>query len=145
MTAISTRADLALLRLIDKRTIFSNIAVIAPASRGLRIGEDAWTAAFPAGGTITITRGLLGPLERRDFYGGEREYFRATPAVAAGSSGGGLYRISARGRFELIGVASRVFRAGAFMALYTPLPEIVAFMGQHVPIERGAADHGVVP
>jgi S1-C subfamily serine protease len=99
-------ADLSLWRLKDKQTFFPNVAKLAPEKPALMMGEDVWTVGYPLGGVLTVTRGLFGSVETSDFDHPGRTYYRATPDIAPGSSGGALYHKNDAGDYELLGVTT---------------------------------------
>lgn len=126
-------ADLSLWRLKDKQTFFPNVAKLAPEKPVLLMGEDVWTAGYPLGGVLTITRGLFGSLETSDFDKPGKVYYRATPDIAPGSSGGALYHKNDAGDYELVGVTTAGARGFPYVALYTPLSDIYAYLKVAAP------------
>lgn len=99
--------DLALLRLKDTATSFADrVAKVAARDIDLPIGSPVVTVGYPFGLTLTVNEGTFAargsipfPEDTKD-----TEYFRASPAIAGGNSGGGLYTVKADGGFELLGV-----------------------------------------
>lgn len=124
--------DLALVELRDRQTVFPAVAVLAPAKPTLRMGEDVWTVGYPLGMALTVTQGLFGAIETNDFAGPGGEYFRATPDIAGGNSGGALFRKTASG-YELIGVTTARARSDSFVGLYTPIGAIHAYLKVALP------------
>lgn len=127
------KADLALVVLKDKRTWFPNVAKLPPKDDDLAMGEDVWTVGYPLGQALTITEGLFGALETLDYPKDGIEYYRATPSIAPGNSGGALWHLNAAGDFELLGVTSAGFRGFPFMAMYTPAPVIRDYLDVAIP------------
>ena len=105
------KADVALLRLADKEAVLANIAVLLPEDTGLRIFERVWAVGAGLGHPPFATEGMIGHLDDEiDGY----TYTFATAPIIFGNSGGALFHRSAeRGRYELIGIPSRI-RAGGF-------------------------------
>lgn len=124
--------DLALVELKDKQTLLEPIAKIAPEGTELFMGEDVWTLGYPLAWTLTVSKGLFGGLETSDFASPGLEYFRATPDIAGGNSGGALYH-NGGSRYELIGVTTARARSDSFIGLYTPLEVIHAYLKVALP------------
>jgi S1-C subfamily serine protease len=124
--------DLALVELKDKDTLLGPVARIAPEDTELFMGEDVWTLGYPLAWTLTISQGLFGGFETSDFAAPGAEYFRATPDIAGGNSGGALYH---RGlvNYEIIGVTTARARSDSFVGLYTPLEVIHAYLKVALP------------
>jgi S1-C subfamily serine protease len=125
------KADLALLELKDKDTLFKNVVKLAPEDVSISFGSDVVTIGYTFGQSITATPGVFGQRESIEFPSKTKstEYFRATPSIAGGNSGGGLYRILPDGTMELIGVASAV--AGdqpSTVGYYTPVDAIREYL-----------------
>jgi len=128
------KADAALLELKDKGTWFDGLARIAPADTQLFQGEAIIAAGYPKALELTVTTGLLGPLVETNELDGElREYYRGTPNLAGGSSGGGLYHKNASGDWELIGISCATFPTAFFMSLFLPIENIHAFLRTAAP------------
>lgn len=127
------KGDLALIELKDRQTFFEKVAKIAPADVTLSMGEDVWTVGYPLGMALTVTPGLFGSLETVDYPSDGMEYFRATPSIAPGNSGGALYHMNAAGDYELLGVTTAGIMAFPWIALYTPLGDIHAYLKVAVP------------
>lgn len=135
----SIKADVALLELKDKDTWFERTVKIAPADVTLYQGEDIISAGYPRARELTITSGLLGPIvETNELNGVPREYYRGTPNLAGGSSGGGLYHKNAAGDWELIGINSATIPASFFMSLFLPVEQIAGYLRVAVPEVVGA-------
>ena len=132
------KGDLALLELRDKQTYFANVAKIAPDKTELFMAEDVWTVGYPLAMSLTITRGLFGGLETQDFNGPGMEYYRATPDIAGGNSGGALYHQNAAGDYEIIGVTTAGVRGNPFVGLYTTVIDIREYLKIALPEALGA-------
>lgn len=128
-------ADIGLFRLKDKQTLFERVAKLAPAKPVLKMGEDVWTVGYPLGWSLTVTEGLFGVIEVSDFDkpGADIEYYRATPDITGGSSGGGLYRKNGAGDYELIGITTAGARGLPFIALYTPVSKVHEYLKVALP------------
>lgn len=130
-------SDLALIVLRDTQTWFEHPAKIAGLASVPAMGDPVVTAGYPLGLNLTVTAGLFGALESIPFPrkedGAETEYFRATPDIVGGNSGGAMYRIDENGNYELIGVTSAGHVAYPFIAFYTPLSDIHDFLRYRLP------------
>lgn len=125
--------DLALVDLIDSKTHFPEVAKIAPKDGMPPMGAQVFTVGYPVGWSLTVTSGLFGALETIDFPHVGAEYFRATPDIAGGSSGGGMYRLTGSGDFELIGVASAKHRDFSYIGFYVPIYAIHEYLSVALP------------
>ena len=126
-------ADLGLYVLKDNLTHFANVAKIAPEKTLPQMGEAVWTAGYPLAKSLTITAGNFGSFETIDFPKDGTEYFRATPNFTFGNSGGALYRMTAGGDFELIGVTSAKSGDNEFMGLFVPIDMIHKYLKSAAP------------
>lgn len=127
------KADVALLRLKDTDTWFEDTVRLADPDTALYQGEDVLVAGYPKGMDLTLVRGLLGPVIEMNKIGGKlREYYRATPDIIGGNSGGGLYHLGADG-WELIGIATAVHRDASWFGIYTPIADIVDYLETAAP------------
>jgi hypothetical protein len=77
---------------------------------------------------LTITKGLFGSKETNDFAKPGSVYYRATPDIAPGSSGGALYHKNDAGDYELLGVTTAMARGFPYFAMYTPISDIYAYL-----------------
>jgi S1-C subfamily serine protease len=124
--------DLALVELKDKDTVLGPVAKIAPEGTEMFMGEDVWALGYPLAWTLTVSQGLFGGFETSDFATPGAEYFRATPNIAGGNSGGALYHMGGSD-YELIGVTTARARSDSFIGLYTPLEAIHAYLKVALP------------
>ncbi len=129
--------DLAYIRLLDVDTILPT-TTIAPEGTILYPGEPVWTVGHPMGLPRTITTGNFGSLESVDFINPGKffDYYRSTPAIIGGNSGGALYHQNAEGGYEFIGVTSMGFSATSFLNYYVPLPVIRTYVDMVVQTEE---------
>jgi len=125
--------DLALVELKDKSTWFPSVAKIGPAEPTVSIGDDVWAVGYPLGWSLTITKGMFGAIETSDFMTPGTEYYRATPDIAGGSSGGALWHVNSAGDYELIGVTAARARSDSFVGLYTRAEDIHAYLKVALP------------
>lgn len=125
--------DLAILELKDKQTWFDKVAKIGPAEPEIQIGDPVWTVGYPLGWSLTITNGLFGAIETQDFQKPGTEYYRATPDIAGGNSGGGFWHLNKAGDYELIGVTTARARSDSFIGLYTRAADIHAYLKVALP------------
>lgn len=129
----SYASDLAVLELIDDVTVFAPLVTLAAADATPVEGEDVWTVGYSAGMTRTVTAGLFGSRDWFEFEGKEREYFRATPQIAGGNSGGTLFRRNEAGGYEQIGVTVLVMPASDFIGWYVPIDQIRDYLETAAP------------
>jgi len=121
-------SDLAILVLLDQQTIYAPVAVVAEKASMMYAGTDVWAAGYPRGLALTLTRGILNHLVRAAVAGTpEREYYHSTASVSPGSSGGGLYRQTESGGYEIIGMVSARSAKDDYLTLVTPLSDIHRF------------------
>lgn len=125
--------DLALVELTDKQTWFETVAKIGPAEPDVTIGDAVWTVGYPLGWALTITNGLFGAIETQDFQKPGTEYYRATPDIAGGNSGGGFWHVNKAGDYELIGVTTARARSDSFIGLYTRAEDIHTYLKVALP------------
>ncbi len=129
----SASADLALVELIDDQTVFADIVKLAPADLMPIEGEDVWTVGYSRGMVRTVTQGLFGSRDWLEFEGKEREYFRATPQIAGGNSGGVLFHMNDAGDYQQAGVTVLVVPQSDFIGLYVPIDQIHAYLKKAAP------------
>jgi len=127
------KRDLALVVLKDKDTLFSKVAKISDAEPSVSMGDQVVTVGYPGGMGLTITEGLFGSYETVDYPYDGVEYFRATPDITGGNSGGAMYQVTAAGDYKLIGVTAAVWRCCSFMGLYTPASDIHEYLKTALP------------
>jgi len=121
-------SDLAILVLLDRQTIYAPVAVVAAKGSAMYAGTDVWASGYPRGVALTLTRGILNHLVRAAVAGTpEREYYHSTASVSPGSSGGGLYRQTESGGYEIIGMVSARSAKDDYLTLITPLADIHRF------------------
>lgn len=125
--------DLALIELKDKQTWFETVAKIAPAEPEIQIGDPVWTVGYPKGWSLTITDGMFGAIETQDFDKPGTEYYRATPDIAGGNSGGGFWHINKAGDYELIGATAARARSDSFIGLYARVSDIYEYLKVALP------------
>lgn len=125
-------ADLALLKLRDKQTWFEHVAKIGSADAELAMGEDVWTVGYPEGRSLTVTTGLFTSAETIDFPTDGQEYYRATPNIIGGNSGGALFHLE-NGEYRLIGVTSARSVWSSWVAYYVPREAIREYLSKALP------------
>lgn len=125
--------DLALVELRDKQTFFAKVAKISGDKPALFMGEDVWTVGYPLAMSLTITKGLFGAIETSNYDKPGAEYFRATPDIAGGNSGGAMYHMDAKGDYALLGVTAARARSDSFIGLYTPIEVIHKYLSVALP------------
>lgn len=126
-------ADLAVVELIDAETVLDNLVTLAPADVTPVEGEDVWTVGYSSGLVRTVTEGLFGSREWFEFEGKEREYFRATPQVVGGNSGGALFRRNEAGGYEQAGVTVLYMPQTDFIVWYVPIDQIRDYLKTAAP------------
>jgi S1-C subfamily serine protease len=116
------KSDLALVKLADENTLFEKVSKIAPAELNAAIGDPVVTVGYPFGLSLTVTNGSFGQTEVIDWPKPGTEYYRATPMIAGGNSGGAMYLKLENGDYILAGVTTGVVgsAAGGFAGFYTP-------------------------
>lgn len=124
------KGDLSVLQLVDKDTLFENVAELAPATQTIPMGADTYTLGYPAGLSLTITEGTFGARESIPFPTASKdtEYFRATPAITGGNSGGALYY-----DHKLVGVTSVGHKSANQVGFYVPIDQIHDYLKIAVP------------
>lgn len=130
------RSDIALLELKDKGTWFETVAAIGAPKAALAMGEPVWTVGYPEGRALTVVPGMFTSAEVIDFPKAGSEYYRATPNVVGGNSGGGLFRME-DGKYRLIGVTSAVSNRSSWIAYYVTREDILAYLGTALPAAIG--------
>lgn len=125
--------DLALVELKDKQTFFPAVAKIAPSEPEVAIGDAVWTVGYPLGWSLTITNGMFGAIETQGYDKPGTEYYRATPDIAGGNSGGGFWHLNKAGAYELIGVTAARSRSDSFIGLYTRVADIHTYLKVALP------------
>lgn len=131
VNATSFNSDLAALRLLDEDTRFSGTGIIATLDAPRTIGEPVWTVGYPAFPTLAVGEGTLGPKERVGEsiadQPAKKEWQRAAVNLFGGNSGGALWRLSASGRYEVVGVATAGIR-GSLVSIFVTLEDIHDFL-----------------
>lgn len=125
--------DLALVELLDKQTWFEHTAAVMKSKSVPAMGSPVITVGYPLGLQLTVTQGLFGSLETLDFPTAGTEYYRATPDLVGGNSGGAMYRITPDGDYELIGVSAAGHRTYTFIGLYVPTYAIHEYLKVALP------------
>lgn len=153
IVAYDKPADLALLRLIDRERTIDVVANLRPPGDPLQLGTEVFAIGAGLGRPPFTTDGLVAIT---DFQVDGYPYLMATAPIIFGNSGGGLFQWSnKRGRFELIGVPSKVSAAGwstvvTHMAWSIPVSTVRAFLiandfGYVVGEPKKAAEHEAPP
>ncbi len=130
------KSDLALVELKDKQTFFEHTASIAGDNSVPAMGSPAWTVGYPLGLGLTVTQGMFGSLETLDAFKPGEEYFRATPDVVGGNSGGAMYVMDGD-NYVLVGVTSAAHRTYTHVAFYTPIAAIRTYLERALPASIG--------
>jgi S1-C subfamily serine protease len=130
IVAYDKSADLALLQLIDQERVVDVVADLRPPGEPLLLGTEVYAIGAGLGRAPFTTDGLVAIV---DYQMQGYPYIMATAPIIFGNSGGGLFQWSNdRGRFELIGVPSKVSAAGwsvvAHMAWSIPISTVRAFL-----------------
>jgi S1-C subfamily serine protease len=131
IVAYDSQADLALLRVRDHERGVDYVAYILPAGAPIYLFDNVWAVGAGLGKPPFPTIGVLAGL---DEYIDDYPYLLATAPIIFGNSGGALFRYDeGRGRFELIGVPSKVSAIGfgqavTHMAWSIPVETIRTFM-----------------
>jgi S1-C subfamily serine protease len=130
--------DLAYLRLLDTDTVLENIATLAEDDTRLREAEPIWAVGYGLGWTRTITEGTFGQRQSVAFPDANRpnEYFRATPAIIGGNSGGPLFHRHSEGHYEVIGITSAGSAQTNHINLFVPMDSINEYMEMVLRMEE---------
>lgn len=128
--------DLALVELLDRQTWFEKTAIIAD-NVVPPMGTPVITVGYPLGMQLSVTEGLFGSLETIDFPAPGTEYYRATPDIVGGNSGGAMYLITPAGDYRLLGVSSAAHREFTFIGLYVPTYAIHDYLKVALPSTVG--------
>jgi hypothetical protein len=126
--------DLAIITLKDTATFFGDyVAKVAARLTNPQFGEQVWTSGYALGRDLGVTEGRFNSREEFNFPDNSHEttFFRASPPIAPGNSGGGMFHLNASGDFELIGVSDWV--AGgqggpSTFGAYTPIDRVYDFL-----------------
>lgn len=118
--------DLAILRVLDS-SVNIPYSDLIPENHAAYAGDDVVTIGYPLGEDLTITKGVLEPksyLKLGNY--GINLYWRASPAIINGNSGGGLFT-EVDGKYYLLGITS---------AVKVKDTQVVTFMGVYVPVDQ---------
>lgn len=128
-------SDLALIELKDHNTLFTDTVDLAPSEISNTIGDPVITVGYPLGLSLTVTNGAFGSTEVMDWPAPGTEFYRASPMIAGGNSGGGLYTIDKAGNYTLAGIATGVASpiGMGHIGLYTPSYKIQEYLKVAVP------------
>jgi len=129
--------DLSLVKILDKDTLFDNVAKIGKENIDLYYGREVISVGFPAGMSKTLTTGNLGELEYINAKFGDiglKYYQRATPATIGGNSGGGLFTKDGD-NYVLVGVTSLAFRNTNHMNFFVPHSDVYTYLDRVTKIE----------
>lgn len=121
----SYKSDLAVIKLKDEQKLFKT-ATVADRDIALKFGDPVVSAGYPLGLSLTYTHGNLGYVEEQTAFksvSNTTEFFRATPDIAPGSSGGGLF-VNDNGKYKLIGVVTGGSPRMSWFNYFTPVDEI---------------------
>lgn len=139
LLVVSFRYDLALVAIEDTKSKFTQVAAIAADDIDLGVGDPVVVAGYPLALNLTVTSGEFGGVQVIDYPTKGNEYYRATADIAGGNSGGGLWRVTETGRYELIGVTSAAHGSGNFLGLFVPSYQIYDFLKTAFPPAIGGA------
>jgi S1-C subfamily serine protease len=126
---VSYKYDIAVLEAVNDRDIFAPVATLGDASTKVAMGTPVVVAGYPAGLVLTLTEGVFGSRESIPFPSASKdsEYFRATPNIMGGNSGGGLYA-QINGTYRYIGIASAGLGQITHVGYYTPIDQIQEYL-----------------
>lgn len=120
----SYKADIALVKLDDSQTIIEPVNKIADEGFIPQMGSDTVAIGYPFGLGLTFTEGKFMHTLELDWPEPGKLYYRATPDIGPGNSGGALMYKKGDGTYVQIGVSDAVIPGFTFMGLYVPLNEI---------------------
>lgn len=128
----SSKRDLALLKLREDLDI---PAVKVAEELKVEEGEDVWVVGYPLAMTRTVTKGLYNGeqviLKSQASLEEDTVFYRSSPAVTGGNSGGGMYQL-VDGKYELVGVTSMGIRSVEHMSMFVPVEDIRSFLNLDV-------------
>lgn len=133
----SWKYDLALIELLDKQTWFEKTATISRSLDVPNLGSEVVVLGYPLGLQLTVTAGLFGSLESIDFPKPNTEFYRATPDIVGGNSGGGMFIANKEGDYELIGVSAAAHQIYSHISLYVPTYAIHEYLKVALPAAVG--------
>jgi S1-C subfamily serine protease len=135
--------DLALLELLDTATLFPHVAKMAAKDATFVEGEPIVAVGYAAGMMRVMTEGFFAGREFKNFPDPnvDVEYFRTTPNVIGGHSGGPMYRITPDGSYEMIAVVSWGLRGDGWVGGQVPIDAIREYADMVIrpPTTAGAA------
>lgn len=110
IVAYDTKADLALIRLLDTENKVESVTPLIPTDAKVHLMQKVWAIGSGLGYPPFATTGELASIDgRKDGY----RYIMSTAPIVWGNSGGALFMWSDdRDRYELIGVPSKITMAG---------------------------------
>lgn len=129
--------DLAMVRLLDEDDLLPNVARVAAEDVRLFEGEPVWGVGYGLGWARTITDGTFGQRELIAYPNPDKpsDYFRATPAIIGGNSGGPLFHKDAQGHYEIIGITSAGSTQTNHINLFVPIDAVDAFLESTLRLE----------
>jgi S1-C subfamily serine protease len=83
-----------------------------------------------------MTSGTLGRAEAVEAFSSisrSKEFYRSTPDIAPGNSGGAMFQKNAKGDYEVIGVATGTIRGFTYINFYSPIEEIQEYLKVALP------------
>ena len=130
IVAYDRPADLALIRIDDQETSVPYVARVMPVGDRMQLMDEVWAVGAGLGVPPFATRGELAHMETQ--IDGQPDMMSTAPIIW-GNSGGALFRRSEeRGRYELVGVLSRVTGNGFIviphMAWSIPIATVRRFL-----------------
>lgn len=126
------KADLALIELSDKKTVFDSVIKIGKSDEDLTLGADVVTVGYPLGMGINFTKGNFMSVFRIPNFA-EQDLYHATPDIGPGNSGGALLRRLDDGSYEQVGVTFAVIPGYPFTGIYTGLQDIRDYLKIALP------------
>lgn len=131
IAAYDKAADLALLKLLDEENCVAPVAHLLPENAAIHTFDPVWAVGAGLGKPPFPTFGYIANLDT--LIDGYRYQLSSAPIIF-GNSGGALFRHStARNRYELIGVPSKVSASGfgaavSHMAWSIPMETVYRFL-----------------
>jgi len=143
----SFNRDLALLKMRDEKVKLTKAKIAT--EQLVEEGDNVWATGYPLGWTRTITPGLYNgeqvlPGSVLEVSGEDLAFTRASPAIAGGNSGGGLFQEN-KGNYELIGITSMGVKSYSHISLFVPLRDIREFLNLGDREEVKAASTDIAP
>lgn len=130
------KADIALLELVDKKTLFEDVVKLSD-GKDIQMGDETVTIGYPLGVGINFTEGHFMSVVHFSSFMDNQEFLHATPDVGPGNSGGPLMKKMGDGSYEQIGLTTGVINGFPFSGVYTGIDDIREYLKTALPEATG--------